>query len=658
MAYIQNFKSLSGTTFTVEVDNVTLPTGAATPPLGDDPFTTEEDSDTDMFTPVRTQSGYLRMQSMDKTTWRSFIPTSAVAKPIMLKQGNTIKWQGYVQTGTYGMTYPATYEDIDIPVVCGLGVLESFDIDVNGPADMVTVGELLYYIFSKLTGLTYNVSFMTGTYTVVNQWLQYKLTWRNFLTASGTELESRFTCLGLLQELCKFFGWTCRSEGQTIYFTSITDTGRNTKTITYTLAQLTQTATPSTTANMTSITLQDGDFASTDHTEEYIPGVKTVTVNSELNEYDVLVEIPYDEIFRPYKYDTPTETTRWRNNIEEEQAIWLMYRGSLGHENAQVKITSYTEADNPANPQCYGRFIAFDGNVEEDKQSYSWTKCYECFISEDYGNRRNSTPLFTIESQGAHILGDGVLFISGRCDSVSLSPLADVWGQALCVLKIGDYYWNGSSWTTTVSDFYLQLDRANIKNTDTIYNHAEYDGAGMAVSTPIYGKIYFAVKDLRRNVNWYNGYFPLMEFKIGFVRDAEDDELNDTNYTADGGAFPDDVDIDTIFSTDKTNTINNITRHCQAGYGLIFDNNHIADTIPFGTDSGTAQRKPEQHVANTIAAYGSTVRRVMHVDLKNDNVSGDHMPRCRVTHEGQSYYPVAVSHRWRDNIVNLTLMEI
>ena len=149
-----------------------------------------------------------------------------------------------------------------------------------------------------------------------------------------------------------------------------------------------------------------------------------------------------------------------------------------------------------------------------------------------------------------------------------------------------------------------------------------------------------------------------MEFKIGFVRDAEDDELNDTNYTADGGAFPDDVDIDTIFSTDKTNTINNITRHCQAGYGLIFDNNHIADTIPFGTDSGTAQRKPEQHVANTIAAYGSTVRRVMHVDLKNDNVSGDHMPRCRVTHEGQSYYPVAVSHRWRDNIVNLTLMEI
>ena len=321
MAYTQNFKSLDGTTYTIQVDGVTLPSGVTTPPLGADPFTTEEDADTDLFMPTRTQSGYLRMQSMDKTTWRMFIPASAVSEPIMLKQGNTILWQGYVQTGTYGMTYPATYEDIEIPLVCGLGVLDSFDVEVNGPSDMVTVGELLYYIFSKLTGLTWNVAFMTGFVTVVNVWLQYKLTWRNFLTASNNMLESRFTCLGLLQELCKFFGWSCRTAGQTIYFTSIADSGRNTKTITYTLAELTQTATPSTITNMTNVTLQDADFASTDHTEEYIPGIKRVNVDSELNAYDVLLEIPYEDIFRPYKYDTPTETTRWRNNVEDEQDI-------------------------------------------------------------------------------------------------------------------------------------------------------------------------------------------------------------------------------------------------------------------------------------------------------------------------------------------------
>ena len=659
MAYTQNFKSLDGTTYTIQVDGVTLPSGVTTPPLGADPFTTEEDADTDLFMPTRTQSGYLRMQSMDKTTWRMFIPASAVSEPIMLKQGSTILWQGYVQTGTYGMTYPATYEDIEIPLVCGLGVLDSFDVEVNGPSDMVTVGELLYYIFSKLTGLTWNVAFMTGFVTVVNVWLQYKLTWRNFLTASNNMLESRFTCLGLLQELCKFFGWSCRTAGQTIYFTSIADSGRNTKTITYTLAELTQTATPSTITNMTNVTLQDADFASTDHTEEYIPGIKRVNVDSELNAYDVLMEIPYEDIFRPYKYDTPpaTTTTRWRNNIEEEEEIYLLYRGSLAFENEMVKITSYTEADNPNYPQCYGRFIAFDSNIDEGRSSFSWTKAYECLISEDYGNRQSSTPLFTMESQGAHILGDGVLFISGRCDCISLSPLGDFWGQALCVLKIGDYYWNGTSWTTTASDFYLSLERANIKNTDTIFNRAEYDGTGIAITTPIAGKIYFAVKDLRRNTNWYNGYFPLMDFKIGFVRDAEDDTLNDKGYKADGGNFPDDVNIDTIFSTDKTNTINGITRRCQAGYGLIYNGNVIADTITFGTTDGTVSQKPEQRIADTIAAYGATVRRVMSLSLKNSNINVA-IPSSRVTLGGQAFYPVSASHNWRNNILTLKMMEI
>ena len=656
MAYTQNFKSLDGTTYTIQVDGVTLPSGVTTPPLGADPFTTEEDADTDLFMPTRTQSGYLRMQSMDKTTWRSFIPASAVSEPIMLKQGSTILWQGYVQTGTYGMTYPATYEDIEIPLVCGLGVLDSFDVEVNGPADMVTVGELLYYIFSKLTGLTWNVAFMTGFVTVVNVWLQYKLTWRNFLTASNNRLESRFTCLGLLQELCKFFGWSCRTAGQTIYFTSIADSGRNTKTITYTLAELTQTATPSTITNMTNVTLQDADFASTDHTEEYIPGIKRVNVDSELNAYDVLLEIPYEDIFRPYKYDTPTETTRWRNNVEDEQDIWLMYRGSLSFQNELVSITSLTEADNPNYAQCYGRFIAYDPNMKEDRSSFSWTKAYECFISHDYGNRHSNTPLFTMESQGAHIIGDGVLYISGRCDRDNeYPPLSAV----TVTLKIGDKYWNGSAWTTTQSTFILYLTESGIQGTDTVFNRAEYDGTGIPVAMPLTGKIYFAVNDLYRQNGFipYNGYFPLMDFKIGFVRNAEDDTLNDKGYKANGGNFPDDVNIDTIFSTDKTNTINGITRRCQAGYGLIYNGNVIADTITFGTTDGTVSQKPEQRIADTIAAYGATVRRVMSLSLKNSNINVA-IPSSRVTLGGQAFYPVSASHNWRNNILTLKMMEI
>ena len=657
MAYSQNFTSLDGTTYTIEVNGVTLPTGATVPPLGNDPFTTEEDADTDMFMPVRTQSGYIRMQSMDKTTWRSFIPSGAVAEPVTLKQGTTILWQGYVQTGTYGMAYPATYDDIDIPVICGLGALDAFDVEVQGPADMVTVGQLLYYIFSKLTGLTYTYYFHASSSTDadIKAWLGYKLSWRNFLSANGNELTSRFSCLGLLQELCKFFGWSCRTFANGVYFSSITDTLHNQRWLCCPLAQLNVTTPTLNAVGMNSLTLTDAMFASTDHSEEFIPGCKKVTVSPELNAYDVIMEIPYDEIFRPYKYDTPTTALRWRNSINDVVDIWLLHRSAINYENAQVAITSYIETAEGYGdpPMCYGRFIAFDDDMEDDKKKFSWTKCYECFISDDYGNRRSTTPLFTMESKGAVIIGDGVLFISGRSDGQSTSPLAQRDGCPVCTLKIGDLYWNGSAWTTTESRFTLEMKQNGVADTDTIFNNAEYDGAGFPVTTPITGKIYFAVHDVTRNLNWYNGYFPLMDFKIGFVRNGEEDELNDKEYTANGGSFPEDVNIDTIFSTDKTNITNSKTFRCQAGYGLIYNGNVVADTIPYGT----TQLKPEQHTADLVAAYGSTIRRSLSIDLWTSQI-GNAGPSCRLTLEGATFYPIAVSRNWRNNVTTLKIMEI
>ena len=651
MAYTQNFVALDGTTFTLNIGGVT----PATPPkLSSEPIETQEDADTDMFMPVRTQSGYVRMMAEDNTTWRQFIPSSATAMPVTLYQGSTIRWQGYVQTGTYGTTYPAVYNEFELPLICGLSALDSFDVEVTGPADMVTLGQLLYYIFSKLTGLTYTFYFHASSSTDndIRTWLSYKLSWRNFLTENGVELTSRFTCLGLLQELCKFFGWTCRTSGAGVYFTAITDALRNQRWLSCPLAQLQAASPVFTPVTMKSLALTDAMFASTDHSEEYIPGVKKVTVSPELNPYDVIMEIPYDDICRPYKYDTPTRAERWRNEPTEPTEVWLLYRGVINYENAMIKITSYAEQQEGAGiPMCYGRFAAFDDNTEDDKKKFNWNKCYECFISEDYGNRRSTTPLFSMESQGAVILGDGVLYISGRADYEDTEISEDHAGQ--CTLKIGDLYWNGTAWTSTASKFKLSMKDNGIENTDTIYNNADYDGMGIPITAPITGKIYFAVDDVFRNQNYWNGYFPLMDFKIGFVRNGEEDDLNDKEYTANGGSFPDDVNVDTIFSSDKTNTVNAKTFRCQAGYGLVYSGNVVADTIPFGT----TQMKPEQHVADLIAAYGTTIRRSLQIDLWT-NLTVGIGPDYKVSLESADFYPVAISHRWRDNITTLKIMQL
>ena len=642
MAYQQSFISLDNETFTLRIDGVT-PSAAL--PLSDEPISTDEDSDSDMFMPVRTQSGYIRLLSTDKTTWRQFIPSSATAMPVTLKKGTAIVWQGYVQTGTYGTTWPAIYEDFELPIVCGLSVLESFDVDVQGPGDVVTVGQLLAYLFGKLSGLTYKAYFHCGNPGYVSAWLQYRVIWRNFLDEDDGTLKPSYNCQEILEELCKFYGWSCRTHGDGIWFTNITDSERNDVVQVFTMAQLAN-GSSTTFETFSTHALADADFASTDHSEEWIPGCKSVKFNSELNAFDTIIEVPKDELLKAHKNDTPFRNEHWKDADANE--AWIQFRGAINYENALVKIKSYVESAIDNQPQCFGRLIIFDTDMTEPKLRYNWTLSIDAFRSEDYGPRRSSTPLIEIESKAAYILSDGILYINGKTDNF-------INGKATCVLKVGNQYWNGTAWTSTASTFELLCDSQGIEDTRTSINETEYQGTGIPITTTLSGKIYFAINDVSLTSLLFvpfNGYFPLQDFEIGFVRRQQDSEANDLNYTATGGAFPEEVTVDSIFCTDKSKTEGNNTMRCEMGYGLLMSNTAVIDTIPYKS----SYQKPEQHNANLIAAYGSTIRQVLTFQLWNSRVAAS--PKSVITLGGQRYFPVSISHNWRDGLSTIKMMSL
>lgn len=641
MAYQQSFISLDNETFTLRIDGVTPSTAL---PLSDEPISTDEDSDSDMFMPVRTQSGYIRILSTDKTTWRQFIPSSATAMPVTLKKGTAIVWQGYVQTGTYGTTWPAIYEDFELPITCGLSVLESFDVDVQGPGDIVTVGQLLAYLFGKLSGLTYKAYFHCGNPGYVSAWLQYRVIWRNFLDEDDGTLKPSYNCQEILEEVCKFYGWSCRTHGDGIWFTNITDSERNDVVQVFTMAQLAN-GSSTTFETFSTHALADADFASTDHSEEWIPGCKSVKFNSELNAFDTIVELPDDDLLKKYRNNTPSRGEHWKNIGSNE--AWILQRSALNYENALVKISTYVESAVEGNPQCYGRLAIFDIDMNEPKLRYNWTTMLEAFRSDDYGSRHSSTPLIVIESQASYILSDGILFINGKSD-------ANWECQANCTLRIGNHYWNGSAWTTTASTFTLKCDTEGIEDTRTSINETEYEGTGVAITTTLSGKIYFAINDVVPETIGLtkNGYFPLQDFEIGFVRRQQDSEANDLNYTATGGAFPEEITVDTIFCTDKSKTEGDNTMRCEMGYGLLMSNTAVIDTIPYKS----SYQKPEQHNANLIAAYGSTIRQVLTFQLWNSRVAAS--PKQVITLGGSRYFPVSISHNWRDGLSTIKMMAL
>jgi hypothetical protein len=514
---------------------------------------------------------------------------------------------------------------------------------------MVTVGQLLAYLFGKLSGLTYKCYFHTGNPNSNPAWLQYKVLWRNFLDEDDGTLKPSYNCLEILEEICKFYGWSCRTHGDGIWFTSITDDERSDIVAVYTMQELAAGTTSTPAESFTHITLADADFASNDHSEEWIPGCKSVAFNSELNAFDTIIEVPKDELLRKYRNNNVAHGEHWKDHDANE--CYFQFKGALNYENALVKIKTFVEHESAddSDPQCFGRLAIFDTDMSEPKLRYNWTLSIDGFRSEDYGPRRSSTPLIEIESKAAYILSDGILYINGKTDNV-------VGGQATCVLKIGNQYWNGTAWTSTASTFTLKCDSEGVEDTRTSINETEYQGTGIPITTTLTGKIYFAINDVPPFV-WaaivdMNGYFPLQDFEIGFVRRQQDSEANDLNYTATGGAFPEEVTVDSIFCTDKIKTEGDNTMRCEMGYGLLFSNTLIIDTIPYKTD----YLKPEQHNANLIAAYGSTIRQVLTLQLWNSRVAAS--PKSIITLEGKRYFPVSISHQWRDGISEVKLMEI
>ena len=96
--------------------------------------------------------------------------------------------------------------------------------------------------------------------------------WANFLDInSDGSISSKYTCKQVLEEFCKFFGYTCRINGISVFFTQPTE---NTATFTrFTALNGTGVEVARSTFNIT-----NEMFATNDNHEEIHPGIGKVTV--------------------------------------------------------------------------------------------------------------------------------------------------------------------------------------------------------------------------------------------------------------------------------------------------------------------------------------------------------------------------------------------
>ena len=219
------FKSLrSGTDYTVNVYDSAFTGTPVVLKGGAHPFTTEEDDDEDPFAPVRPTTGYLTIiddgYAADGTTpfnWLDLMPLTETSRPLTLTSGNETLFVGYIQAQNFTGSLFGGVQERKVPVRCVLSTLEGIDVDTTNPY-MANFASLLR---DALTAPGHPVAFTDFYFhggTSARQQLLLLTDPQLLISVEDDGIEPARTYGELLEDICTYFGWTCRTQGTAVYF--------------------------------------------------------------------------------------------------------------------------------------------------------------------------------------------------------------------------------------------------------------------------------------------------------------------------------------------------------------------------------------------------------------------------------------------------------
>ena len=623
----------------------------------DNPFETQEDDDRDMFKPVRTQTGYIRIVDTGKDAdgndfdWRDLIPSSAVERPVklMIKSGASwiVQWQGFIRPETFSGTFREMPQEREFPVYCPFSALEAFDVN---PADTSTTKNFAWLILYLLQTYYY-ISIGTFVFSRpqdVVGWLRCKFQWQNFFDEDG---QPKYNALELLEEICKFWGWTARIAGNNFYFLQPDDTTAGDLGI-MDLAEMDDVADGQaqslTGESWNTASIATKDILARNNSEEYIEGVKNVSVKADINKSQDILNITFNKWIEDYRTNnvTPGGGPQYWNFLLYER-IPTAQEGFFIEEMQNVWLTFQYSANGPS----YGMMEVselYDGDIN-DKHNYNLTgKVILHAPSQITPTATNF--IFKVTTKAAYSPGAGVLVLNIRRVQIGWSEDMSAARRIAFAVKFGSQWWNPSTqtWGTTFAYLYEYLDPTEFDDNRVLDGpYMPYEHLGIPVTNQAgIIELYF----------YYTAQNSLGigDIEISFAKtktsDLPNDDTSNKYEEKNVAAFQKDVSIDTIFASDNNN---------KHGYGLIMSpTGNYASVVDYSTTGGNEPQHPEQHLVDRIADYGSSVKKVLVASLRND-VLPVVTPSSKITDEnGTTYTPVSISREWQDNITNYTLMQL
>lgn len=699
--YKIQFVSLrAGTTYTLEIGGGS---GTAVQLSGaTEPFVTEEDRNEDQFQPIRTQSGSFRIVDnmrdydgniIDSNTledwWKDLVPAKDSDRPVRLvhtvNNATVVDWQGFMQSQTFSGVLYGDPQEREFPVTCPLSVLAGEDVDFNAGLQNFAylLKEVCDTIDTKSGNMVHIDTIMVQGGADAQVWLLTKIDWQNFSKedADGI-LRAKYSLYEVLEDMCRFWGWTARTKGTTLYLTAADDSAEQV----YLQMNRTQlntmaggTAAGTTNVTIPTATLTDTSanpiFASTDQTDYKVQGPHKAVVKADCNEHDTVVKFAPKDI----------------EDIMGDSYTWVQGDGDLvGYFTTPTRqgATAVGSHTMKISTSGYGGYCKRQIYQSTDAESPLVGDMLMALDRSSY-----SGAVIQMQTLRPMSFGGGSIRLGGTVWR-GAEALQHEKNKYVIQMKLGIGMTRGSAkwwymakettgttptidrgWRNYEVEFNVPMQGNNLKSTGTYFTiyiaGAMYAYPAIPVEAGTYGYIFI---DIIRGHDYGNNHdfadFQIANFTIEYSRDSY------SIPSAIGEVRPRELKVERVTTKEYSNTNSNDSKeewnancifasdnNMEYGYGLLLDKDgNIISTVQYG-GSASNQQHPEQHLADRVTTFWNTAKRMIDTELMShygniDTVAASVEPHTKVTIDGNIFTPLAIGRDWRDDIVRLSLLEL
>ena len=654
------------------------------------PFETQEDSADTWFVPIRKQTGYIRV--LDEGNTEGIMPVGMKDRYIEYTEDGSLKWCGYMVPDVFSSDWDVTPNEVEFPVVGGLGVLEGEYLNEDDGLGVVSLGELMYQSLTA-TGINYNKIYLPKEvlrYSGSDDYLfplSIEVSRFNFFKdndalnsddADWTRYNGK-TCYEVISEIMKLWGWTIRERGKDLWVTSTVNRGsfsiavNDLEAVSYGGAKIIDQ-----TVTVDQYEISSLELAGSDHKRDVLQGRKKVIVKAAVNPVGAVVpsvdkaKMRYVDSFvskfetegQPYAYEKisfyvpkigytdvrfrtyikagmNTSYSNWTSVSQSIEAISL-YVGAYFIEQERVTAEEYKKKKN------WNLSETIRINLQD------WTGDYPTITE------ARSLPIVVMKSRNVANYVSGAFVISAQTRSISQGFLTDYDGNGKGTLEIrfrvGSKYWNGSSWVSSAAWFTVNMGNEedpesaqgtgkiiSTKTLDMPYNGA--DGYVMPINQSLSGEIELTIHAVRNDGGY--GVLMLDNFKVDYFGEDQDQQKSDDSenrYAKQTGlSYNSEEEINLQMATNNNN---------KAGYGIISLNGTNVESMYFVGTNQTA--RPEMNLVSKGAQlYGrNTEKLTLQLDAMGI------YPHDLLTRNGKKYVLASEAVNWQEETAQYIIMEV